>query len=122
MRHAPELKRATEMANAVVTGEKLETFVIAQSRTPHCLRHIKNFLMKIPSPKEKLDNQWDIWGLGKENWSSVPIALLIDNCLTQWHVKNLTNVNLVVWPNSFYLCDTSFTANGSRCYNKMESK
>ena len=88
------------MAAGNAIGEKLPMFVIDKSKTPRCLKHVKNLPCKYKSQKKswidsqifeelvrKLDQTFRMEGR--------KIALLIDNCPAHPSVSNLTNVQLV---------------------------
>ena len=91
------------MAAGNAIGEKFPMFVIDKSKTPRCLKHVKNLPCKYKSQKKswidsqifeelvrKLDQTFRMEGR--------KIALLIDNCPAHPFVSDLTIVQLVFLP------------------------
>ena len=110
------------MAAGNVTGEKLPMFVIGKSKTPRCLKHIKNLPCNYKSQKKSWMNsqifeEWVRKLDGTFRMEGRKTALLIENCPAHPSVSDLINVQLFfLVPNT-----TSLTTDGSRCNQKPKS-
>ena len=87
------------MAAANATGEKRPMFVIGKSKTPRCLKHIKNLPCKYNSQKKSWMNsqifeEWVRKLDGTFRMEGRKIALLIENCPAHPSVSDLINVQL----------------------------
>ena len=87
-----------EAGNAI--EEKLPMFVIDKSKTPRCLKRIKNVPCKYKSQKKRwIDSQiFEEWVHKLDQTFRMEgrkIALLIDNCPADPSVSDLPNVQLV---------------------------
>ena len=67
------------MAAGNVIGEKFPVFVIGNSKTPLCFKHIK----KLQIRKEELDGKSNIWRMGAQTWPNI-LNGRKKNCNTYW--------------------------------------
>ena len=93
----------TGMAAASATGEKLEMFVIGNSKKPRCFKNVRQLPCRYRAQKKS----W-MTGVLFEEWirkldssfraQSREVTLLIDNCPAHPEIKNLTNIKLIFLP------------------------
>ena len=86
------------MTASIVLGEKIPMFVIGNSASPRCFKHVRNFPCKYQSQKKA----WMDWTLFEEwlrefdRWFEMQgrkVAMIVDNCPAYPEVSGLKAIN-----------------------------
>ena len=116
--------RLTGLAAANANGEKLPMFIIGKSKSPRCLKNLKQLPCRYRGQKKSwmdsdLFEEWIREFDRKFEQQNRKVVLIIDNCPAQPAIGGLKAIQLCFLPPQY---DSSYSANGSRSDSLFKSK